>query len=123
MAAVEDVNAKIQYSQEDCMRFAVMGESTVLAGLATEYRRRSRNCVVGLATVCLMLTLTGMPARAASRFSPEEVAACKALSEQAANLIRAGQTVMTTRAQLRHCVRVQRAERRRAGRPADAGRN
>ena len=123
MAIVENVDAKVQISQEDCMRLAVMGESTVLAGPMPGHRRRVRNCVVRLATVCLMLTLTGMPARAASRISPEEIAACKALSEQAANLIRAGQTVMTTRAQARHCVRVQRAERRRAGRPADAGRN
>jgi hypothetical protein len=70
-----------------------------------------------------MLTLIAMPARAASRVSPEDLAACKALSGYAADLIRAGQTVMTTRSQLRRCVRIQRAERRRAGRPAEAGRN
>jgi hypothetical protein len=66
-----------------------------------------------------LLTLAAMPARATSRISAEELAACKALSDHATGLIRAGQTVMSTRAQLRRCVRIQRAERRRAGRPAD----
>jgi hypothetical protein len=68
-----------------------------------------------------MVTLAGVPARAASRASPENIAACKALSDHSTDLIRAGQTVMTTRAQLRRCVRIQRAERRRAGRPAEIG--
>jgi hypothetical protein len=62
-----------------------------------------------------------VPARAASHASPENIAACKALSDHAADLIRAGQTVMTTRAQLRRCVRIQRAERRSAGQPAETG--
>lgn len=72
---------------------------------------------------CAMLTLFDLPARAAGRVSPEEIAACKALSDHAAELIGAGQTVMSTRAQLRRCVRIQRAERRRAGQPAGAARN
>ena len=78
---------------------------------------------IAIAAVCVMLTLLVQPARAASRASPEEIAACKALSDYAADLIRAGQTVMSTRSQLRRCVRIQRAERRRAGQPAEAGRN
>ena len=105
------------------MRFAVMRGGTALAAPALKSRRRTRHCIVRLAMACVMLTLIDMPARAASRVSPEELAACKALSDHAADLIRAGQTVMTTRSQLRRCVRIQRAERRRAGRPAEAGRN
>ena len=105
------------------MPLAVIGGGTALAGPCAEQRRRTRNGIVRLATVCAMLTLIAIPARAASRASAEELAACKALSDHAADLIRAGQTVMSTRAQLRRCVRIQRAERRRAGRPADAGRN
>ena len=105
------------------MQFAVISGGTALAAPALENRRRPRHCMVRLATVCVMLTLVAMPARAASRVSPEEFAACKALSDHAADLIRAGQTVMSTRSQLRRCVRILRAERRRAGRPADAGRN
>jgi hypothetical protein len=57
-------------------------------------RRRTRNCIVRLAMACVMLTLIDLPAWAASRVSPEELAACKALSDHAAELIRAGQTVM-----------------------------
>jgi hypothetical protein len=72
--------------------------------------------MVRLATVCVMLALIAIPARAASRVSPEEFAACKALTDHVADLIRAGQTVIATRSQLRRCVRIQRAGRRRAGR-------
>ncbi|MBR1266381.1 hypothetical protein JQ629_02555 [Bradyrhizobium sp. AUGA SZCCT0222] len=69
---------------------------------------------VRLATICVLLALIEMPAHAAGRPSAEELAACKALADHAAELVRAGQTVITTRKQLRRCVRVQRAERRRA---------
>ena len=78
---------------------------------------------IALAAVCVMLTLLVLPARAANRVSSEEIAACKALAENATALIRAGQTVISTRSQLRRCVRIQRAERRRLGQPAGAGRN
>jgi hypothetical protein len=74
--------------------------------------------MVRLATVCAMLALIAMPVRAASRVSIEEFAACKALADHAADLIRAGQTVIATRSQLRRCTRIQRAELRRAGREA-----
>jgi hypothetical protein len=103
------------------MPYAVRGGAPVLAVRATESRRRPHYCIVRLAAACAMLTLVGVPARAASHASPENIAACKALSDHAADLIRAGQTVMTTRAQLRRCVRIQRAERRRAGQPAETG--
>jgi len=105
------------------MLFAVMSRGATLAAPALKNPRQTRKGIVRLATVCAMLTLIAMPARAASRFSPEDLAACKALSDHAADLIRAGQTVMTTRKQLRRCVRIQRAERRRAGRPTEPGRN
>ena len=105
------------------MPFAVISGGTALSAPALKHRKRPRHGMIRLATVCAMLTLIAIPARAASRASAEEIAACKALSDHAADLIRAGQTVMSTRSQLRRCVRIQRAERRRAGRPADAGRN
>ena len=123
MAIVEDVNIEASTNREDRMPFAVIRGGAALAAPALKHRRRTRNGIVGLATVCAMLTLIAIPARAASRASAEDLAACKALSDHAADLIRAGQTVMSTRSQLRRCVRIQRAERRRAGRPADAGRN
>lgn len=63
--------------------------------------------------VCVILVLTAMPAHAANRASPEELAGCRALAENVGTLIRAGQTVITTRSQLRRCARIQRAERRR----------
>jgi hypothetical protein len=66
-----------------------------------------------LATICVMLALIAMPARAANRARLEELAGCKALTENVATLIRAGQTVIATRSQLRRCARIQRAERRR----------
>lgn len=102
------------------MPFAVRSGAPVLAAPAIGSRRRPRYCIVYLAAVCAMLTLV-VPARAASRASPQDIAACKALSDHAYDLIRAGQTVMTTRAQLRRCVRIKRAERRRAGQPAEIG--
>ena len=105
------------------MKFAVMSRAAALSAPALRSRKRTRHGMVGLATVCAMLVLIAMPARAASRVSAEEIAACQALSDHAADLIRAGQTVMSTRSQLRRCVRIQRAERRRTGQPADAGRN
>lgn len=122
MAIVEDDNEENQPSREGRMRSAVISGVIAIAAPALTNRRRTRNCIAGLAAVCTMLMLD-VPARAASRANPEDVAACKALSDYAADLIRAGQTVMTTRAQLRRCVRIQRAERRRVGRPAEAGRN
>jgi hypothetical protein len=63
----------------------------------------------------MVLALIAMPARAASRVSLKEFAACKALADHVADLIRAGQTVVATRSQLRRCARIQRAELRRAG--------
>ena len=106
---------QINPSPEDSMEFAVVSSSI-------EARDRSRiaNGMVRLAMLCVMLTLSAMPAGAASRFSPEDVAACKALSERAAELIRAGQSVITTRKQLRRCVRILRAEKRRAGQARQA---
>src|SRR4051794_34144454 len=83
----------------------------------------TKTVMVRLATACVMLALIAMPARAASRVSPEELAACKALTDHVADLIRAGQTVIATRSQLRRCARIQRAERRHAGRAAGAVRN
>jgi hypothetical protein len=74
--------------------------------------------MVRLATICVVFSLIAMPARAASRVSLEELAACKALTDHVADLIRAGQTVVATRSQLRRCVRLQRAELRRAGQKA-----
>jgi hypothetical protein len=68
------------------------------------------------ATVCVMLALIAMPSHAANRASREELAGCKALAENVGTLIRAGQTVIATRSQLRRCARIQRAERRRAER-------
>jgi hypothetical protein len=53
--------------------------------------------MVRLTTVCAMFALIAMPARAANRASLEELAGCKALTEHVATLIRAGQTVTTTR--------------------------
>ncbi len=79
---------------------------------------QAQTVMVRLATVCVMLALIAMPVRAASRVSPEELAACKALADHVADLIRAGQTVIATRSQLRRCARIQRAELRRAGREA-----
>ncbi|MGE9009972.1 hypothetical protein ACO2JO_15420 [Leptospira interrogans] len=78
---------------------------------------------VRFATICVMLALIAMPAHAAGRPSSEDLADCKALADHAAELIRAGQTVITTRKQLRRCVRIQRAERRRASRAAGGNRN
>jgi len=78
----------------------------------------TQTVMVRLATVCVTLALIAMPARAVSRVSLEELAACKALTDHVADLIRAGQTVIATRSQLRRCARIQRAERRRAGREA-----
>jgi hypothetical protein len=80
--------------------------------------RLTQAVMVRLATVCVMLALIAMPARAASRVSPEELATCKGLADHVADLIRAGQTVIATRSQLRRCARIQRAELRRAGREA-----
>jgi hypothetical protein len=68
--------------------------------------------IVRVVTVCVMLALISMPARAASRIDPEELAACKALTDHVSDLIRAGQTVVATRSQLRRCARNQRARRR-----------
>jgi hypothetical protein len=65
--------------------------------------------MVRLATLCVVFSLIAMPARAASRVS---------LADHVADLIRAGQTVVTTRSYLRRCVRMQRAELRRAGQKA-----
>lgn len=93
----------------------------VMSGAIT--RSRVANSIVRLATACVMLALIGMPSRAASRFSPEDVATCKALSEHSAELIRAGQSVISTRKQLRRCVRILRAEKQRAGRAPGAARN
>jgi len=78
----------------------------------------TQTVMVRLATVCVMLALIAMPVRAASRVSPEELAACRALADHVADLIRAGQTVIATRSQLRRCARIRRAELRRAGREA-----
>ena len=97
--------------------------SIAFAAPAARNRSSASDCMVRLAAACVMLTLIAMPARAASRAGPEQIAACKALSEHAAELIRAGQTVITTRSQLRRCVRILRAERRRAGEAAGAVRN
>jgi hypothetical protein len=69
--------------------------------------------MVRLTAVCVTLALIAMPARAANRASLEELAGCKALTENVATLIRGGQTVIATRSQLRRCARIQRAERRR----------
>ena len=104
------------------MECAVMSGDIALAAPAARNRRRAVDCMVRLAEACVMLTLIAVPARAASRASPEQIAECKALSEHAAELIRAGQTVITTRLQLRRCVRILRAERR-AGGAAGAVRN
>jgi hypothetical protein len=68
--------------------------------------------------ISVMLSLSVTSASAASRVSPEELAACKALTDQATTLIRGGQSVITTRMQLRHCARMQRAEQRRTAREA-----
>jgi len=73
---------------------------------------------IRLTTISVMFALIAVPAHAASRASSEDLAACKALTNHAAELIRAGQTVITTRKQLRRCVRILRAERRRAGQAA-----
>jgi hypothetical protein len=78
-------------------------------------RDQTQTVMVCLAMLCVMLTLIALPARAASRVSLEELAACKALTDHLADLIRAGQTVIATRSQLRHCARTHRAELRRAG--------
>ena len=107
-----------QPSRKDRMPLAVIRGGTALA---RKNRGRTRNGIASLSAACALLTLAALPARAASRVSAEELAACKALSDHAAELIRAGQTVMSTRAQLRRCVRIQRAERRRAGQPAEIG--
>ena len=97
--------------------------SIAFAAPEARNRRWAVDIMVRLAAACVMLTLIAMPARAASRASPEQVAACKALVDHSAELIRAGQTVITTRSQLRRCVRILRAERRRAGEAAGAVRN
>jgi len=118
---VEDFNIKAQPNRENRMPLASIRGGAALAAPAREKRRRTRNGIAGLATVYALLALAAIPAQAASRASAEDLAACKALSDHAADLIRAGQTVMSTRAQLRRCVRIQRAERRRAGQPAEIG--
>jgi hypothetical protein len=74
--------------------------------------------MIHLATTFMMISLITIPAQAASRVSQEDIAACKALSENLAYLIRAGQTVISSRSQLRRCARMQRAELRRARRTA-----
>jgi hypothetical protein len=114
-------NIKAQPNRENRMPLAAIGGGAALPAPAREKRRRTRNGIASLTTVCAFLALAAIPAQAASRAGAEDLAACKALSDHAAELIRAGQTVMSTRAQLRRCVRIQRAERRRAGRPADIG--
>ncbi len=63
--------------------------------------------------IIVLLTAFNAPARASSA---DDLAACKALSEQATALIRAGQTVLSTRSQFRRCIRLQRAEQRRLNR-------
>lgn len=68
---------------------------------------------VHLVMICVMLSLSATPANAASRVDAEEIAACRALTDNVAALIRAGQTVISTRSQLRRCARILRAERRR----------
>jgi hypothetical protein len=68
--------------------------------------------------ICVMLSLSATSASAASRVSSEELVACKTLTDQVTALIRGGQTVITTRLQLRRCARIQRAEQRRAAREA-----
>ena len=117
---MEDFNIEAQPNRENRMPLAA-GGGAALAALAREKLRRTRNGIAGLTTVCALLALAAIPVQAASRASAEDLAACKALSDHAAELIRAGQTVMSTRAQLRRCVRIQRAERRRAGQPAEIG--
>jgi hypothetical protein len=117
---VEHFNIKAQPNRENRMPLAAIGGGAALSAPAREKRTRTRNGIAGLTTVCAFLALA-IPAQAASRASAEDLAACKALSDHAAELIRAGQTVMSTRAQLRRCVRIQRAERRRAGQPAEIG--
>jgi hypothetical protein len=103
------------------MKSTINDDSLTESGMWTCCRVRQagrKTVMVRLEAICVMLALIAMPARAASRVSPEELAACKALTEHVADLIRAGQTVIATRSQLRRCVRIRRAELRRAGREA-----
>jgi hypothetical protein len=74
---------------------------------------RMQTVIIRPTAACVMLALIAMPAHAANRASAKELAECKALAENVGTLIRAGQTVITTRSQLRRCARIQRAERRR----------
>jgi hypothetical protein len=67
-----------------------------------------RNCSVAV----VALALLSAPAQA-RRASAQELAACRALTDRVADLVRAGETTAVGR---QHCIRMQRMEARRAAR-------
>jgi hypothetical protein len=75
--------------------------------------RYVRNCIATLAALALL----SAPAQA-RQASEQELAACRALTDHIADLVRAGETTAVGRSklQLQRCIRMQRAEARRAAR-------
>jgi hypothetical protein len=75
--------------------------------------RYVRNCVAAVAALALL----SAPAQA--RYASEqELTACRALTDHVADLVRAGETTAVGRSklQLQRCIRIQRADARRAAR-------
>jgi hypothetical protein len=72
-----------------------------------------RNCIAAIA----VLALLSAPAQA-RQVSEQELAACRALTDHIAELVRAGETTAVGRSklQLQRCIRMQRVEARRAAR-------